>query len=277
MAETRMTKPPAPPAGGVECPDFEVLSRYADGELPGATAGDVEAHLDACGRCANLAVRLQDGFGAAAASGDAGVGGTGCVGEERLILYHGGALADDEAPAVERHLAACDPCVASLARLHLRLSLQESVARAVPAALQARALAAFAPEQRAAAAPVQRAAATGPGWREALADWFGGLFQLPMAVPAGVAVALLVVAVGVQQRWTAQPMQSDLTRGVSMETHLRVTAPQALIRALPRSDAEVVQTVERGAVLEVAGEERHWYRVVLPGARQGWVERDVFE
>ncbi len=273
MAETRMT---TPPGGGAECPDFEVLSRFADGELPGAAAGDVQTHLDACGRCATLAVRLQDGFGAAAASGDAGVGGTGCVGEERLILYHGGALADDEAPAVERHLAACDPCVASLARLHLRLGLQESVARAVPAALQARALAAFAPEQSTAVAPVQRAAATGPGWREALADWLGGLFQLPLAVPAMAAVALLVMAVGVQQRWTAQPVPDGI-RAVNMETHLRVRAPQALIRALPRSDAEVVETVERGTVLEVAGEDRHWYRVVLPGARQGWVERDVFE
>ena len=36
---------------GAQCPDFEILSCFADGELSGVAAADVTAHLGACPRC----------------------------------------------------------------------------------------------------------------------------------------------------------------------------------------------------------------------------------
>ena len=42
-------------------------------------------------------------------------------------------------------------------------------------------------------------------------------------------------------------------------------------------DFEVVATVRRGTLVEVAGEERDWFEVRLDGGRPGWVEREAFE
>jgi uncharacterized protein YgiM (DUF1202 family) len=56
-----------------------------------------------------------------------------------------------------------------------------------------------------------------------------------------------------------------------------VTIPKADVREQPHRKAEVVAVVTRGTVVEVAGEERDWYRVRLSDDRSGWVERDAFE
>ena len=57
---------------------------------------------------------------------------------------------------------------------------------------------------------------------------------------------------------------------------LRVTAVEASVRSRPSMQSEVVGTVRRGALVEVAGEERDWYQIRVDG-RPGWVEREAFE
>ncbi len=257
------------------CPDFELLSRFADGELDRADAGQVAAHLASCAHCATLTARLQAGFGAEAYR-DGGSGGARCIGEEQIILYVTAGLTDRERKAVEGHLTTCDRCLASVAQVHRRLALRDPVEMAVPAAVCARAEAALEKDMRVRAAEHRPRAQARESWLVALGRRLLEWFQLPVLVPAAVAVGVLAV-VSVHQ-FATRPMQpGDLNRAVSRPSHLRVTAAEAAVRREPKAGAEVIETVRRGAALEIAGEERYWYRVVLPGERSGWIERDAFE
>src|SRR5262249_44814510 len=101
-------------------------------------------------------------------------------------------------------------------------------------------------------------------------------FRLSVLVPivAG-ATALLVVAL--QPTRNEPTSVGERSRAVApAATTLRVTAVEATVRSRPSMQSEVVGTVHRGALLEVAGEERDWYQIQVDG-RPGWVEREAFE
>lgn len=266
---------PTPGTRYPTCPDFELLSRFADGELDEAGAGRVAAHLESCSRCTTLAARLQAGFGAEAYR-DGGTGGAGCIGEEQIILYVTADLTGRERKAVEGHLTTCDRCLASVARVHRRLSARKAVEMAVPAAVCARAAAVLERDMGATVVEHRPRAEERERWLVTLGRRLLELFQLPVLVPAAVAIG--VVAVVSVQQFAVRTMQpGDLSRAVSRPTHLRVTAAEAPVRREPKPGAEVIEKVQHGAELEIAGEERHWYQVVLPGERTGWIERDAFE
>lgn len=265
---------------GVQCPDFEILSCFADGELGGSAAAEVSAHLGACPRCEAVTGRLREGFGGSAVRSDGGLGGSGCVSEEQLVLYASGGLVGDARAVIAAHVGGCDPCVASLAQIHRRLSVLVDVAAPIPAGVVRRAqavlpaaLAELAPQ----AAPAPRpqlvlAREVAPGLLERLRGWL----RVPVLAPLAVAAtALFVVAIG----WNGAiaPGGGERSRAVAPATaRLRVTA-DGIVYSRPSGKSEVVGTVSRGATVEVAGEERGWYEVRLDDGRAGWVLQESFE
>lgn len=274
-----MTHPTTPATGtGSECPDFEILSCFADGELGGAVGPDVAAHIAACPRCETLTGRLREGFGSAEAQPDGGVGGAGCVGEERLVLYAGGRLPGDDRVAVAAHVDGCDPCVAALVRVHRRLSVLADVAAPVPASISRRAQAVLpaaldeiAP-RRSAARVQPVAAAAAPGLFERLRAWL----SVPVLAPVAVgAVALFAIAAGLRP---SDPAAGERTRALApAAVRMRVTAGEATLYSRPSGNSTAVGTVARGASVAVAGEERDWYEVRLDDGRSGWIVREAFE
>jgi hypothetical protein len=95
---------------------------------------------------------------------------------------------------------------------------------------------------------------------------------MPVSVAAG---ALLMVTI--QETGLMSPTPRVLTRAIDREARLRVTVPVADVRVEPHRRAEVIAVVPKGTVMDLAGEERDWYRVKLSDERLGWVERDAFE
>jgi anti-sigma factor RsiW len=271
-----MTKVGGSASDGRLCPDFETLSRFADEELGAEGVEGVAAHLRQCARCEALAARLRAGFGTFETVHDGGIGGSGCAAEESLILYVRDALSERERKEVEKHLAACDPCVAGLALLHGRLRMEEFVGAGVPEAVRARAMQAFASSVEAPVPSRALAVAVRSSWFGDLGRVFSGLFRLPILVPVGVAAGAILM-VTVQDTWRGPLAPSDLTRSVDEQQVLRVTAPQARVWTAPTTRSEIVATVGKGTELRVAATERHWYQVVLPEGRVGWIERAAFE
>ena len=135
-----MATPQNPTAGPERlpsaCPDFEVLSCFADGELEAGRVGTVTAHVRSRERCATLAARLSAGFRAVDVRPDGGIGGSGCADDEGLILYLMRGLDDTERALLESHLNGCDHCVATLSLLHRRLSVSDTISAPVPDAVQ---------------------------------------------------------------------------------------------------------------------------------------------
>ncbi len=268
-----------PVAGaGSACPDFEALSCFADGELEGEEAQALAAHVAACARCGALSARLRVAFEDPGAAAQGGSAGSGCIGEERLVLYASGGLTDAAArSAVTAHLGGCDPCVAALTHLRRRLALAAEIATPVPASVRHRAeavlpaaLAELAPAAGSPTAVVQRA---GTSLVERLRGWL----QVPVLAPIAVAaVALLMVAIGLRPSTT--PPDAERTRALApASVRLRVTVAEAPVHARPSGNAEVIGSVARDQRLDVAGEERDWYAVRLADGRTGWVLREAFE
>jgi anti-sigma factor RsiW len=266
-----MTDARQPVTGGDTCPDFESLSCYADGELDATPAAAVAAHVEHCARCANLATRLRDGFEADDARRDGGIGGSGCGGDETLILYATGALAGTNRATLEAHLATCDACVTAVALLHRRLGVG-MVERAVPTDIQRRAALAI---ESGWADPTPRVHRIEP--RLAVLHRVRELLRKPVLVPAALAAgAMLTVAL--HPGWIQSAGNAERSRAVAPDTAMRrVTAVEATVRSRPSMQSEVVATVRRGTLMEVAGEERDWLEVRLDGGRPGWVEREAFE
>ncbi|MGD9763897.1 MAG: SH3 domain-containing protein [Candidatus Binatia bacterium] len=264
---------------GATCPDFENLSRFADGELDSAIASKIQAHLDGCPRCRALALRLREGFGASDPLRGGGIGGSGCVGEEHLLLYamNGTALGEDERHGIADHVGGCDACVAALQRLQRRLGVAADVATPVPAAVQMRARsvvdAALHELARETAPATPLAHQVGHGILERLRSWL----RVPVLVPiAAAGAAVLMLSVGrVPMRTGPATEQSRALPAAS--TRLRVTVSEAPVYSRPSGQSQVITTVRRGAMLEVAGEERDWYEVRLEGGNSGWVVREAFE
>jgi len=257
------------------CPDFESLSCFADGELEDPAAAAVAAHVAGCSRCDSLAVRLREGFEADDARRDGGIGGSGCAGEERLVVYATGGLNGADRAAVAAHLESCDACIAALAVLHRRLSVADVVSTPVPADLQRRAQVALEAALREMAPVPQpsRVDVRGP----VLLHRVRNLLRMPVLVPAALAAGALLV-VGLQSGRIGQAGNTERTRALAPRAvSLRVTAIEATVRSRASMQSDVVATVRRGTPVEIVGEEREWYEVRLDGGRPGWVEREAFE
>lgn len=268
---------------GEQCPDFEILSCFADGELTGADAEGVTGHVAACPRCDHLTARLREGFDGHEARADGGTGGSGCVGEERLVLYASGGMIGDARAIVDAHVAGCDPCVASIVQIHRRLSVLADVAAPIPAGVARRAQAVLPGaladlEPLEPAAPMPRLQPTlardaGPRLMERLRAWL----QVPVLAPlAMAAIALFMVGIGF--RPTTEPAGTERSRALPpASVRLRVTAGETTLYSRPSGKSDAVATVARGATVEVAGEERDWYEVRLDDGRSGWIVREAFE
>ena len=262
------------------CPDFEVLSCFADGELGAPAAADVAAHLGGCARCEALTGRLREGIGGGEARRDGGVGGSGCIGEERLVLYASGGLAGDDRAVIAAHVGGCDPCVASLLQLHRRLSVLADAAAPIPAAVARRAqavlpaaLAELAPEQPARRVQPILARRATPGLGERLRGWL----QIPTLAPLALA-AMALFAVGIGMRPSSGPADVERSRALPpASVRLRVTANETSLYSRPSGRSDVVASVTRGTTVAVAGQERDWYEVRLDDGRSGWIVREAFE
>ncbi|MFN8640568.1 MAG: zf-HC2 domain-containing protein [Candidatus Binatia bacterium] len=199
------------------CPDFEVLSCYADGELGGGDAAAVAAHLGACPRCETLTGRLREGVAPGEGCRAGGAGGSGCIGEERLVAYAIGGLSGGERQAIAAHVGGCDACVGSLLQLHRRLGASSDAGGPRPGCRRtarpggaSAALAELASEQaapaRAPRATVYRAT---PGLRRRLARWL----HVPTLAPVALAaMALFALAIGL--RPSGAPSDVERTRAL---------------------------------------------------------------
>ncbi len=258
--------------GMSSCPDFEDLSCYIDEELDAARSSVVREHVDSCERCAGLTARLRREFDGVAANAEPGVAGAGCSDEEGLILYLTRDLADADRRAVEAHLSRCDACVYGLSLLKRRLRVESSVDRPVPAALRRQVQGLI--EAGARDLADQPRAVESTNWLHRVRETLDRTLRLPVLVPAAVAAGALLV-VGVQNQQVLQG--SDGIRAIERSAVMRVTAPRALVREVPRAQGGVVSELRLGDRVEVAGEDRDWYRVLLSENRSGWVEREAFE
>jgi anti-sigma factor RsiW len=272
VKEKRIMTDARQPVAGTTCPDFESLSCYADGELDAAPAAAIAAHVAQCTRCASLATRLREGFEADDARRDGGIGGSGCGGEEALILYATGGLRGSERAALDAHLGTCDGCVTAMALLHRRLGVGP-VERAVPIAIQRRAELALETGLGEPAPRLRRIEPRGAAVLHRVRE----LLRLPVLVPAALAASALLT-VALHPDWVQRAGNGERSRAVAPDTaKRRVTAVEATVRSRPSMQSEVVATVRRGTLVEVAGEERDWFEVRLDGGRPGWVEREAFE
>lgn len=266
---------PAAGAGSV-CPDFESLSCYADGEVEPAAAAALAAHVGGCGHCATLAARLREGLAADDARRDGGIGGSGCVGEESMVVYATGGLGGAEREALHTHLVGCDACLRALTHLQRRLSIATAIATPVPAGVQQRARLAFETGTVVPLPGVERPRPVETG-RAALLDRLRGLLRAPILVPTALAAGALL-AVSLQPGNGEQNTGSERSRAIAPQSvRLRVRAVVAAVRSRPSMQSDVLATVQRGTTFEIAGEERDWYEVRLEGGRPGWVEREAFE
>ena len=188
-----------------------------------------------------------------------------------------GTLAGSEQAAVEQHLAGCDQCVALIEVAHARLAIAAEIPYAVPPQLQQRVMEGLAAGAPAIARPeaVRPAAGAVRRWLDSIGETLLALTRLPILVPTGFAVGVALMLVGNRAAWDTPT--GPLTRAVSVSQALRVTAPQAVVRAQPHMRSDAIATLSRGQVIHVDHEEREWYRFALPSGAEGWVERGAFE
>jgi len=254
------------------CPDFEDLSCFIDEELDSPQCQVVRRHLESCDRCASLTARLQRSFDGATGGLDGGVSGSHCSDEESLILYLTQGLSERERAAVETHLSRCDACVYGIALLRKRLRIEDSVDCAVPTALREKVRDLIEAGARDLAEESREHAPA--AWAHRVWEALDRMLRLPVLVPAAVAAGALLV-VGIQNQNAGSG--SAGIRAVEQVSVARVTARRALVRDLPRATGEVVGELREGDQVQLAGEERDWYRVLLSNDRSGWVEREAFE
>jgi len=186
-----------------------------------------------------------------------------CPGDEVLVASLTAGLSGAESAALDSHLDSCDRCVAALQVVQLRLALADEIATPVPRTVRARVPGAAVPARAA------------RDWLATVRDLLAAMVRLPVLIPVSVAVgALLMVA---SQTWLSPTPPREMTRSVPLQQRLRITAPDAVVRVQPAARADAVATLSRGALVDVTGEERDWYRVALPNGTEGWVERRAFE
>ena len=262
--------------GTAPCPDFESLSCYADGELDAPLGAAIAAHVGECSRCSALALRLRDGFEADDARRDGGIGGSGCADEEHLIMYATGAVHGAERANLAAHLVGCDACIAALAAVHRRLAVAALVDTPVPAGVQQRARLVLEAAVREMAPAAERPRPAEPRGT-VLLHRLRERLRMPVLVPVALAAGAMLM-VGLQAGRMDQAGSGERSRAIAPDAvRLRVTAVEATVRSRPSMQSDVVATVRRGTVVEIAGEERDWYEIRTEGGHPGWVEREAFE
>jgi hypothetical protein len=256
------------------CPEFEDLSRFVDGEVEGTRHAEISAHVSHCAWCAGLTKMIRVWYDSAAETAGATAADHSCSTTEMLVGYLTTGLSDTERDRIDGHVRDCDQCIHALTVLQRRLLGAEEIATPVPASVMERAQAAATPRTR----PVAPAAGLAEVWSalSSVGRRLSAHIRVPALVPAAVAAGALLVVAG-EHGWRQPEQPQELTRAVPMRQSLRVTAQEALVYAQPSARTATVGSVSRGAVLEVAGLEKDWYRVVLPDGQEGWVTRGAFE
>ncbi len=274
MSDARYSIPGSKTDRSAACPEFEDLSRFVDGELAADQSAHVGGHVGHCAWCAGLASMIRAYFEAAAASANETAGGSTCSTTEMLVSYLTTGLTVSERGRIDSHVRACDQCVRTLTLLQRRLLSAEEIPAPVPASVMERATAVATPQRRHA----KPAAGLTEAWSalSSVGRRLSAHIKLPALVPAALAAGALLVVAG-EQNWLNLAPPKELTRAVPVHRTLRITAPEAIVRAQPSTRTEIVTTLSRGTTLEVAGLEKDWYRVVLPSGAEGWVERQAFE
>lgn len=254
-------------SAGPACPEFEVLSRHADGELDAEQSAATRVHLGCCARCRAVAEQLQVAFSVSDPPREGRAHGD-CLDEEHLVLFALGECGLDEVGAVTAHLAVCDGCVRAMAGLRGRVGAPAAIAVAVPASVQRRARDAFATPETVPAVPAHVASLA--RWRRAL--------RAPVLIPAALAAgALLMVALRAPFDLPLGGGEERARSVLGESAPLRVTVAEAVVRSRPSRQSDIVTTLGRGTAARVAGIERDWYEVQIDGKRLGWVEREAFE
>jgi anti-sigma factor RsiW len=256
------------------CPDFEDLSRFVDGEVETAHAESIASHVSGCEECDGLIARMRE---------DVPAGGTRarenerpCGRAEDVLLYAIGQASMRERSDLESHLQACDRCVRELVHLRRRFALSDEADRPVPATVQAAGRRALVAALGDLAAEAGAATHTGRGLWAGLRERVERLLDLRVLVPVSVAAGALFM-VGLQELWVRPALDGERFREVEVQQMLRVTAPEAVVRVRPHSGAAPNTTLQRGALVQVAGEQRGWILVLLPDGGSGWVDRRAFE
>jgi len=274
MTESRYVVPQTRTDRGAACPDFEDLSRFVDGEVDGDRAAHISAHVAHCAWCSGLATMIRAYLEAAAATADATSGELKCGTHEVLVSYLTTGLSDAERHSIDTHVRGCDQCIRTLTLLQRRLLSAEEIPAPVPASVIERATAAATRERR----PVKPAAGLSEAWAalSSVGRRLSAHIRLPALLPAAVAAGALLVVAG-EHNWMKPEPLKEMTRAVPSRRSLRITVPEAIVRAQPSSRTEIVATLSRGTTLEVTSLEKDWYRVTLPSGAEGWVERQAFE
>lgn len=180
--------------------------------------------------------------------------------DELLVAYLTTTLHGVEEHSVDAHIHTCDTCLGTLQSISRRISAATKIATPVPDAVA----------RRVAPHPAQ------PSWWNELGARFSNFLRLPVLVPVAVGAGL-IVALTVSNVVTPSAPR-ELTRAVPLrQQNLRVTAAEASVRNQPNSHADVVATVPHGTMVELRGEDRDWYHVVVADGREGWVDRRAFE
>ncbi len=180
--------------------------------------------------------------------------------DEVLVGYLTASLQDAEGREIDAHLHLCDPCLETLQAISRRINAAAEIATPVPESVAQRV-----------AVHVAR-----PRWWSELGTRFSTFLRLPILVPVAVAAGAVIVLTVNNAVLTSAPR--ELTRSVPLHQQtLRVTATQTNLRNQPSANADVIATLSHGTLVQLRGEDREWYHVVVPDGREGWVDRRAFE
>jgi hypothetical protein len=144
----------------------------------------------------------------------------------------------------------------------------DELAAAVPAGVAERAL-------RSMPAEAQRERRIGglDTWLAAIRDKLASILRFPVLVPVAVA-AVAVLVVMTHESWSPAP--GELTRSTQIHQRLRVTAPEAVLRAQPSRKEPTIAILKRGTDVEIVGGRGEWLQVHVEG-KEGWMERQAFD
>jgi hypothetical protein len=182
-----------------------------------------------------------------------------------LIAYLSDEVAIPERSRIDAHLDECEACLELTLSAHARLRFG-AIAEPVPT-IFSQPTAVVPPHSAAGPAGIAPSHPQRPK---------GVVRYLPVPPPRWL-MAPLALAAGLALMLVApdfnRGIDAPLTRGVDDTSIVRITAHQADVRADPSLHAVVVAQLARGTVLDVAGQERDWYRIRLASGGEGWVEQ----
>ncbi len=192
--------------------------------------------------------------------------GASCPTPETLLAYLGDEVASPARDWIDAHLDGCQPCLEVTLSGHARLRLG-AIREPVPTGL---------PQPTAAVPPQDAAGPVGAVPFRRPQRPTRVVRYLPVPPPrwliAPLALAAGAVLMLASPNWNPSS-DAPLTRGIADSSTVKITARQADVRSDPSLHATVVAQLARGTVVEVAEQEREWFRVRLVGGGEGWVEQ----